>query len=80
MDTATGGLNVTITSKVAVYAPAERAETLLLSRLYPSLLSGFDHKRIIVANLTDNKLLKTTTSVFVFFVFVLDSAIKFQNE
>jgi hypothetical protein len=33
-----GGLNVTITSQVVVYAPAERAEKLLLFLLYPYLL------------------------------------------
>ncbi len=40
MDTATGGLNVTITSQVEVYATAKRAEKLLLFILYPYLLCG----------------------------------------
>ncbi len=40
MDTATGGLNVTITSHVVVYALAERAEKLLLFLLYICLLYG----------------------------------------
>jgi hypothetical protein len=35
-----GGLNVKITNKFVVYAPAERAETLLLFPFYPSLLCG----------------------------------------
>ncbi len=36
-----GGLNVTITSQVLVYTPAERAEKLLFL-LYPCLLCGCD--------------------------------------
>ncbi len=38
LDTATGGLNVAITSHAVVYAPAERAEKFLLFLLYPCLL------------------------------------------
>ncbi len=38
LDTATGGLNVTIKCQVVVYAPAERAEKLLLFLLNPCLL------------------------------------------
>ncbi len=34
----------TITSKVVVYAPAERADTLLLFLLYPFLLCGCNFK------------------------------------
>ncbi len=41
MDIATGGgINVIITRQVVVYAPAERAEKLLLSLHYPYLLCG----------------------------------------
>ncbi len=39
MDTATGGLYVTLTSQVVVYTPAERADPLPLLRLSPSLWS-----------------------------------------
>jgi hypothetical protein len=38
LDTATGGLCVTITSQVVVYAPAVRAETFSLFPLSSSLL------------------------------------------
>jgi hypothetical protein len=37
-------LNVTITSKVVVYAPAERAEKLLRFLLYPRFLCGCRQK------------------------------------
>jgi hypothetical protein len=39
-----GGLNVTIRSQVAVYAPAERAEKLHLFLLYPFLLCGIEFR------------------------------------
>jgi hypothetical protein len=42
LDTATVGLNVTITSQVVVYASDEKAEKLLLFLLYPYLICGVD--------------------------------------
>jgi hypothetical protein len=45
-NTNSGGLSVTITSKVVVYAPAETADTLTLFLLYPFLLCGA-HRHII---------------------------------
>ncbi len=44
MDTATGGLNVTITSQVVVYATAERAKKLHLFLIYPFLLCGLEFR------------------------------------
>jgi hypothetical protein len=43
-----GGLNVTITSKVMVYAPAERADTLHPFLLYSFLLCGAHHHIIYI--------------------------------
>ncbi len=42
LDTATGGLYITLTSQVVMYAPAERAKKFSLSRLSPSLLCGLN--------------------------------------
>ncbi len=39
-------LNGTITSKVVLYAPAERADTLLLFLLYTFLLCGFTNQLV----------------------------------
>jgi hypothetical protein len=54
----------TITSKVVVYAPAERADTLLLLLLYPFLLCGSDHpfeeENIQIKNQSPSPILKTS--------------------
>jgi hypothetical protein len=43
-----GGLNVSITGKVMVYAPAERADTLHPFLLFPFLLCGAHHHIIYI--------------------------------
>jgi hypothetical protein len=57
-----GGLNVTIMSKVVVYAPAEITDKLPLVLLYPFLLCGF----IVLISVKGVVILNSRNSLFKF--------------